>query len=760
MFEPISTGSEVLGTYNLSLVFLSYFIATFASYTALDLALRIGECHGNSKRIWVGGCAFAMGGGIWAMHFTGMLAFKLPISISYDLGLTLGSLLIAILAAGFAFFYATQKPIQLFRVVLGGFIMGAGVVIMHYSGMQAMKFSGSMYYKIDLFVASIIIAMVAATVGLSLIIFFGKKDQITSFKYKISAALVMGLAVSGMHYTGMEATVFISNGPVSLLFESTAGVPILIFSILGITVLILIVAIIASITQGEFNHLKFIKDELEILVEKRTKELKALASFPDENTSPIFRVDPDNVLLYSNSAGLIFLNHWNCKLRDEIPKPFIEFLSNAKSKEGVNKLEIQQGNETYEFDIVNVPEVPYFNIYGHNITKRKLAESNIILAKEAAEKANQAKTDFLTHISHELRTPMNAILGFTELISMDSVNPLPNYQKDKLNQVTSSGKHLLKLINEMLDLSTVESGNLKITIKLINIIPIADEVISTCQSLADQNGIIIEHEKSTEDKIFVDADYNRLKQVILNLVSNAIKYNKPNGKVIISYVKQANSQIRIVVKDSGYGIPENKKDKVFKPFQRFHVDNETIEGTGIGLTISKQLIELMSGSIGFESTQDKGTHFYINLPLSNNAITQKEFKNETKTHPDKTSNKLKKILYIEDVMVNIKLVGHILSLRKNISFLSATKALEGIEIAESEIPDLILMDLRLPDMDGITAYKKLQSINKVKDIPVIALTANAMDGEAEKALGLGFKDYITKPFDIEKFLNIIDKVLS
>ena len=287
MFEPISSGNEILGTYNLSLVFLSYLIAAFASYTALDLALRIGESHGNSKKIWVGGCAFAMGGGIWAMHFTGMLAFKLPISISYDLGLTLGSLLIAILAAGFAFFYATQKPIQLFRVVLGGFIMGAGVVIMHYSGMQAMKFSGSMYYKIDLFIASIIIAIVAATVGLSLIIFFGKKDQITSFKYKISAALVMGLAVSGMHYTGMEATVFISNGPASLLFESTAGVPILIFSILGITVLILIVAIIASITQGEFNHLKFIKDELEILVERRTKELKALASFPDENTSPI-----------------------------------------------------------------------------------------------------------------------------------------------------------------------------------------------------------------------------------------------------------------------------------------------------------------------------------------------------------------------------------------------------------------------------------------------------------------------------------------
>ena len=438
----------------------------------------------------------------------------------------------------------------------------------------------------------------------------------------------------------------------------------------------------------------------------------------------------------------------------------MEFISKPQSKDKFNKLEVQQGNETFEFDIVNVPEMPYLNIYGSNITKRKIAENNIMIAKESAEKANQAKTDFLTHISHELRTPMNAILGFTELVSMDSINPLPNYQKEKLNQVTASGKHLLKLINEMLDLSTVESGNLKITIKIIDIIPIVDEVISTCQSLAEQNEITIAHEIFTEDKFFVQADENRLKQVVLNLVSNAIKYNKPNGKVFISYAKQKKPQIRLVIKDSGYGIPENDQDKVFKPFQRFHTNNANIEGTGIGLSISKQLVELMSGSIGFESTQDKGSHFYIDLPLSNDALAQKELEIHKKTlTANKEPNKHKKILYIEDVLVNIKLVGHILSLRKNISFLSATQASEGIDIAKSEMPDLILMDLRLPDMDGITAFKKLQSINEVKNIPVIALTANAMEGEAEKALGLGFEDYITKPFDIKIFLKAIDKFL-
>ena len=760
MFGPTLNGNEIIGEYNFVLVFFSYFIATFASYTALDLAMRIDEGQGNSKKIWIGGCAFAMGGGIWSMHFTGMLAFKLPVSITYDLKLTLGSLLSAILASGFAFFYATQKPINFYRIVLGGAVMGIGVAVMHYSGMEAMGFSGEMYYKKRLFFASILIAIVAATVALSLIILFGKNDQVTNLKYKISAAILMGLAVCGMHYTGMEATVFLSKGPVSLDLESTAGVPIIIFSILGIILLILVVAIIASITQGEFNNLQIKKGELEVLVEKRTTELKALASLSGENTSPIFRVNSENILLYSNSAGLIFLNHFNSKQGEKIPKPFLETLNQAGTKEAVNKIEVKQDNETFEFDIVYVTEMNYFNIYGHNITKRKIAENNIILAKNVAEKANHAKTEFLTHISHELRTPMNAILGFTDLMSRDSINPLPIHQKDKLDQVTSSGKHLLKLINEMLDLSAVESGNLKILIEATDLIPIVDDVISTCQALAFKNGIILEHEKFSSDEIIVDVDSNRMKQVVLNLIANAIKYNKPNGKVIVSYLKQKNSQIRLGVKDTGYGISEDNKEKIFKPFQRLDVGSKNIEGAGIGLTISKQLIELMSGKIGFESTRDKGSYFYIDLQLSNNTLPKKEIINsiKLKTGNVKTSD-LKKFLYIEDNEVNIKLVGHILSLRKNIIYLSTTKAMAGIELAKSELPELILLDLRLPDMDGITAFKELKSIKETANIPVIALTANAIDGEAEKALTIGFKNYITKPLDIEKFLNIIDKVL-
>jgi NO-binding membrane sensor protein with MHYT domain len=290
------------------------------------------------------------------MHFTGMLAFNLPISISYDLGLTLASILIAIFSAGCAFFYSTQKPIKLYRVYLGGIIMGGGVAIMHYSGMQAMRFTGLMFYKTGLLIASILIAISASTVALSLIIYFEEKDKTTNLIYKNIGALVMGLAVFGMHYTGMEATTFIFNGPIQHEFESSASVSIIIFSIFGIIILILFLAILASTTQGKFNNLKFVKVELEILVQERTKELKALSSFPAENVSPVFRVDSHNILLYSNSAGLSFLKPWGRKIGDEIPNPFIEFLNKAQPQEEFNKIEISQKSETFEFDIVKYLE--------------------------------------------------------------------------------------------------------------------------------------------------------------------------------------------------------------------------------------------------------------------------------------------------------------------------------------------------------------------------------------------------------------------
>lgn len=387
-------------------------------------------------------------------------------------------------------------------------------------------------------------------------------------------------------------------------------------------------------------------------------------------------------------------------------------------------------------------------------------KENIIrseVAKQEAVKANRAKSEFLARMSHELRTPMNSILGFTQLLEMNPQSRLDENDRNNLKRVSSAGNHLLELINEVLDLSRVESGKMKLSIERVDIISIVENVLSLSKSLAEEKGISLEYQKIPEGSFFVLADPLRIKQVALNLTSNAIKYNKPYGSVTISHEKLGGDRMRLGVRDTGHGIPEDKKNKLFIPFERFDVEAEHIQGTGIGLTITKQLIELMNGTIGFESNTEEGSFFYVDIPIATKASANQLEEKTNLDQPDLSNKNKKKVLYIEDVPENLELVKQILTKRKNLNLLSASTALVGIEIAQSENLDLILMDIHMPGMDGLTAFKKLQTINETKDIPVIALTADAMDEDIKKALDLGFKDYITKPINVPKFLNVIDE---
>jgi signal transduction histidine kinase len=390
-------------------------------------------------------------------------------------------------------------------------------------------------------------------------------------------------------------------------------------------------------------------------------------------------------------------------------------------------------------------------------------DKKIMEAKTSAEKANQAKSEFLARMSHELRTPMNAILGFTQLLGMDTKNPLTDSQKGRLEMVSSAGNHLLELINEVLDLSRIESGKMKLTLESVDMVPIVKNVLSISKSLAGEKNITLACQEIPFIKCLVEVDPLRFKQIVLNLVSNAIKYNKPNGTVIISCDKRKDGMMRLEVRDTGHGIPDEKKGKLFIPFERFDLDAELIEGTGIGLTICKQLVELMGGSIGFESVAGEGSLFYIDVPVSveESLALHNDGSLETKPVFSPQDDNNKKVLYIEDISANVELVKQILNIsRPDIVLISAADALAGIEMAQIQTPVLILMDFHMPGMDGLTAFKKLRTLNETKDIPVIAMTEDSMDRDIKSALVLGFKNYVTKPIDIPVFLKAIDEVIA
>ena len=404
-----------------------------------------------------------------------------------------------------------------------------------------------------------------------------------------------------------------------------------------------------------------------------------------------------------------------------------------------------------------------------DVTERRLLdqaleEQNVELkrARGAAETANLAKSDFLSSMSHELRSPLNAILGFAQLISSDTPPPTAS-QTASIDQILHAGWYLLELINEILDLAQIESGRLALSLEPTSLA----EVMFECQAMIEPQGQKrgIKMTFPVFDlPCFVDADRTRLKQILINLLSNAIKYNQPNGTVVVDAGcdRSAPDRVRVSVKDAGAGLPPDMLVQLFQPFNRLGRERSAEEGTGIGLVMSKRLVELMGGEIGVESTVGLGSVFWFEL---NSAVAPQLAVDGALPTADLYAQvqhgaPLRTLLYVEDNPANLKLIEQLIKRRPDMRLASARDGNMGIQLARANQPEVILMDINLPGISGIEALRILRDDPATAHIPVVALSANAMPRDIEKGLQAGFFRYLTKPIRVNEFMQTLDAALE
>jgi signal transduction histidine kinase/CheY-like chemotaxis protein len=394
----------------------------------------------------------------------------------------------------------------------------------------------------------------------------------------------------------------------------------------------------------------------------------------------------------------------------------------------------------------------------------ELANSELELAIEEARAANQAKSAFLSSMSHELRTPLNAILGFAQILSSNAMPTTPEQKMEFSNHILKSGRHLLTLINEILDLAKVEAGALTLSMEAVGLAEVLAECRTMIEPLAGTRGIRVLFPDGCLE-VQLRADRTRLKQVLLNLLSNAVKYNREGGAVVLDCVEAGPRRLRLSVRDTGMGLESGQVAALFQPFNRLGQEGGTQEGTGIGLVVTRRLVELMGGEIGVTSSPGVGSVFWIELgtegapPAVPAAPVAPVAPLSTAAEADSGAEP-RLVLYIEDNPANLKLVQEIVRFRPDLRLLSAPDGPAGLALARSRHPEVILMDLNLPGMSGFEVLAALRRDPATAAIPAIALTANAMPRDVERGLAAGFDRYLTKPIDIDKFNEAIDGVLA
>jgi PAS domain S-box-containing protein len=543
-------------------------------------------------------------------------------------------------------------------------------------------------------------------------------------------------------------------------------------------------AIIGYLLIGTDNTArKQIEDERVKLDQRLRDQQFYTRSLIESNIDAIMTTDPRGIITDVNKQMEALTG---CTRDELIGAPFKSYFTDPERAETSIKQALTQGKVTdYELTarsrdgketVVSYNATTFYDrdrklqgvfAAARDVTELKrldqvLQEKNVELesAMEVADKANLAKSDFLSSMSHELRSPLNAILGFAQLMESGSPPPLPA-QKASIEQILQAGWYLLELINEILDLALIESGKLSLSLEPISL----PDVLLDCQAMiepqAQKTGIRVSFPQF-DNPCFVNADRTRLKQVLVNLLSNGMKYNRVGGTVEVTCRATSAQRLRISVQDTGKGLSAEQRAQLFQPFNRLGQEASTEEGTGIGLVVSKRLVELMGGEIGVESTVGVGSVFWFELDLAAApqlasdadeplALTQA---------PVEHGAGLRTLLYVEDNRANLQLVEQLIERRPDMRLLSAVDGMSGIALARAHQPEVILMDINLPGISGLQALKILRDDPATSHIPVVALSANAMPRDIQKGLAAGFFRYLTKPIKINEFMEALDMALE
>lgn len=406
---------------------------------------------------------------------------------------------------------------------------------------------------------------------------------------------------------------------------------------------------------------------------------------------------------------------------------------------------------------VQVGEESTFHAFVRDITERKETEAAYKHAKEAAEAADRAKSEFLSRMSHELRTPLNAILGFSQLLEMDD---LSEEQLDSLAEIRKGGRHLLNLINEVLDIARIESGRLSLSMEPVYLLDVVRQAVGLMRSLAAGAGVSIETDEVSLRR-FVSGDHQRLDQVLLNLLSNAVKYNQAGGSVLVQAREDHEGLVHLDVIDTGRGITPGQLERLFTPFERLGAEQTTVEGSGLGLALSRTLVEAMGGELSATRRAEGGMVFTVALAPASSQLAGLDIDSaEPDELPVLKLSARHTILCVEDNLSNLKLIEQTLGRDADIQLLTAIQGGMGLHLAREHRPDLILLDLHLPDMPGADVLRRLMMDERTRDIPVIVVSADATDGQVRRLLDAGARAFVTKPLDLAELRRTVERLLS